>query len=66
MRERHTGERMCDWASRVLDNLVPDWRCQMISITTDCAASSMTDQYRGDASRFGNATLPHLVYIAPA
>ena len=57
MRERHTRERMCDLASRVLDNLVPDWRCRMVSITTDGAAS-MTDQYRGVASRFGNATLP--------
>jgi hypothetical protein len=57
MRKRHTRERMCDLASRVLDDLVPDWRCRMVSITTDGAAS-MTDQYHGVASRFGNATLP--------
>ena len=54
MRERHTGEHMYDLASRVLDNLVPDWRSRIVSITTD-GASSMTGQYRGVASRFGNA-----------
>ncbi|KAI2510669.1 hypothetical protein MHU86_3780 [Fragilaria crotonensis] len=68
MRERHTRERMCDLASRVLDNLVPDWRCRMVSITTDGAAS-MTDQYRGVGSVWEchvTRILSRLVYIAPA
>ncbi|KAI2514226.1 hypothetical protein MHU86_119 [Fragilaria crotonensis] len=57
MRDRHTGEHMYDLASTALDNLAPDWRNRIISVTTD-GASSMTGQYRGVASRFGNAALP--------
>ena len=48
---------MHDLAAKTLDNLVPDWRSRIISITTD-GASSMTGQFRGVASRFGNVALP--------
>ena len=57
MQEHHTGEHMFDVASRVLENLVPDWRSRIVSIAMD-GASSMTGQYRGIASRFANAALP--------
>ncbi|KAI2502195.1 hypothetical protein MHU86_12247 [Fragilaria crotonensis] len=57
MRERHTGEHMFNLTSTLLDNLVPDWRSRIISVTTD-GASSMTGQYRGVASRLSNVALP--------
>jgi hypothetical protein len=57
MRERHTGEHMFNLTSTVLDNLVPDWRSRIISVTTD-GESSMTGQYRGVASRLSNVALP--------
>jgi hypothetical protein len=57
MRKSHTGELMHDLAAKTLHNLVPDWRSRIISITTD-GASSMMGQFRGVASRFGNAALP--------
>ena len=57
MRDRHTGEHMYDLASTALDNLAPDWRSRIISVTTD-GASSMTGQYRGVASRFAQSALP--------
>jgi hypothetical protein len=57
MQDRHTGELMHDIAAKTLDNLVPDWRSGIISSTTE-RASSMTVQFRGVASRFGNVALP--------
>ena len=57
MCDHHTGELMYDLAAKTLDNLVHDWRSRIISITTD-GASSMTGQFRGVASRFGNVALP--------
>ena len=46
MSERHAGEHMFELVSTALDNLAPDWKTQIISVTTD-GASSMTVQYRG-------------------
>ena len=57
MRERHTGEHMFELVSTALDNLAPDWKTQIISVTSD-GASSMTGQYRGVASRIANVALP--------
>jgi hypothetical protein len=57
MRERHTGEHMFELVSTALDNLSPEWRSQIVSVTTD-GASSMTGQYRGVASRIANVALP--------
>ena len=57
MRERHTGEHMFELVFTALDNLAPDWKTQIISVTTD-GASSLTGQYRGVASRIANVALP--------
>jgi len=57
MRERHTGENMFNLVSTTLDNLAPDWRNRIISVTTD-GASSMTGQRQGIASRLQNVALP--------
>ncbi len=47
--------RRCQFLER-LNNLAPDWRNRIISVTTD-GASRTTGHYCGDASRFGNAAL---------
>jgi hypothetical protein len=62
MRDRHTGEHMYNLALTALDNLAPDWRNRIISVTTD-GASSTTGHYCGVASRFGNAALSGLYRV---
>ena len=57
MRERHTGEHMFERVSTALDNLAPEWRNQIVSVTTDGASSMTGQEYRGVASRT-NVALP--------
>ena len=57
MRELHTGENMFNLVSTTLDNLAPDWRSRIISVTTD-GASSITRHRQGIASCLQNVALP--------
>jgi hypothetical protein len=57
MRDRHTGENMFNLVCTTLDNLAPDWRKHIISVTTD-GASSMTGHRQGVASRLERVALP--------
>ena len=48
---------MFELISTALDNLAPEWRSQIVSVTTG-GASSMSGQYRGVASHIANVALP--------
>ena len=57
MRDHHAGENMFNLVCTTLDNLAPDWRKRIISVTTD-GASSMTGHRQGIASRLERVALP--------
>jgi hypothetical protein len=48
---------MFNLVCKTLDNLAPDWRKRIISVTTD-GASSMTGHRQGVASRLERVALP--------
>lgn len=50
MRERHTGEYQYDLIVSTLDVLAPNWRYQLIGVSTD-GASAMTGCVQGTVSR---------------
>lgn len=50
MRDRHTGQYQYDLVVKTLDVLAPDWRHQLIGITTD-GASTMTGSIQGTVTR---------------
>ena len=52
MRERHTGEYQYDLIVRTLDVLAPDWRHQLIGVSSD-GASTMTGCIQGTVTRLG-------------
>lgn len=53
MRERHTGEYQYDLIVRTLDVLAPNWRHQLIGVSSHGAASSMTGCIHGTVTRLG-------------
>ncbi len=53
MRERHTGEYQYDLVVETMDVLAPNWRHQLIGITTD-GASAMTGCVQGTCTRLSN------------
>jgi hypothetical protein len=57
MCDRHTGENMFKLVCTTLDNLAPDWKRRIISVSTD-GASSMTGHRQGIASRLERVALP--------
>jgi hypothetical protein len=55
MRERHTGEYQYDLIVRALDVLAPNWRHQLIGISSD-GASAMTGCLQGTVTRLQQET----------
>ncbi|KAG7345617.1 hypothetical protein IV203_033148 [Nitzschia inconspicua] len=53
MREHHTGEYQYDLIVETMNVLAPDWRHQLIGITTD-GASTMTGCIQGTCTRLSN------------
>jgi hypothetical protein len=53
MRERHTGEYQYDLVVEALNVLAPNWRHQLIGVTTD-GASAMTGCAQGTCTRLSN------------
>ncbi|KAG7363603.1 hypothetical protein IV203_026964 [Nitzschia inconspicua] len=53
MREHHTGEYQYDLVVETMNVLAPDWRHQLIGITTD-GASTMTECIQGIRTRLAN------------
>ena len=57
MRDCHTGENTFNLMYTTLDNLAPDWRKFIISVTIE-GFSSLTWQCQGVASRLERVALP--------
>ncbi|KAG7338215.1 hypothetical protein IV203_031377 [Nitzschia inconspicua] len=53
MREHHTGEYQYDLIVETMNVLAPDWRHQLIGVTTD-GASTMTGCIQGTCTRLSN------------
>lgn len=53
MRERHTGEYQYDLVVEVMDVLAPNWRHQLIGVSTD-GASAMTGCVQGTTTRLSH------------
>jgi hypothetical protein len=62
MRERHTGEYQYDLVDEALNVLAPNWRHQLIGITTD-GASAMTGCVQGTCTRLSNECVGNIFRI---
>lgn len=62
MRERHTGEYQFDLVVSLLNILAPNWRHQLMGVTTDGAAN-MTGRISGTVTRLSNEVHSHIFRI---